>query len=232
MTARHTITRADEVYVGDVVKNGYAIQGRAGIKLDVLKHIDLGSPVTADADGIVDGAASVTNATVTLTTGDLLLTTLDAPRNLTYVGGATTVTQVVTAIGTDVYGEAMTEAVTMNGTTTVLGNKAFSGVSSVVIAPGDGTVDVGFGTKLGLPFRVSSNAQIVGGLLYVDNVVNTTAVVVTGLATTVVSTAGAGDVRGTVVSTGSLPNGTRRYTLTVNMTDFSEKTTVFGVDQA
>lgn len=232
MTARHTITRADEVYVGDVVKNGYAIQGRAGIKLDVLKYVDLGAPVTAVTNGVVSAAASVTNATVTLTTGNLALTTLDAPRNLTYVGGATTVTQVVTALGTDVYGDAMTESVTMNGTTAVVGAKAFSGVSSVVIAPGTGTVDVGFGNKLGLPFRVSSNAQIVGGLLYVDNVVNTTAVVVTGLATTVVSTAGAGDVRGTVVSTGSLPNGTRRYTLTVNLPNISDQNTVFGVDQA
>jgi hypothetical protein len=233
MTARHTVSRADELFAGNVSYLPYSPDGRAGVKLDTLKFVDLGVPVTADAAAIVNDATTFTNSTVTLTAGSLLLTTLDVPRNLQVVAAATTLTQVVTVTGTDEYGEAMTESLTLNGTTPVLGGKAFKGVSQVVIQPGaaGSTVDVGHGTNLGLPFRIARSVDVVGGL-YADNVVNTTAVFVTGLATTVTSTAGTGDVRGTVVSTGSLPNGARRYTLLMSLPNISDKEVVFGVDQA
>lgn len=233
MTARHTITRADEVYVGNVAKTGYSPDGRAGIKLDMLKFIDLGVPVTAATDGILDGVSVFTDSVVSLTTGDLLLTSLDVPRNLTMVGNTATVTQTALVTGLDEYGQAMTELFTLNGTTAVTGVKAFADISGIVLNSGNtGEVDVGFGTRLGLPFRIASSIQGVPGGLLVDNIVNTTAVFVTGLATTVTSTAGTGDVRGTVVSTGSLPNNARRYTMLMVIPNISDEEVVFGVDQA
>lgn len=233
MTARHTISRADEIYAGNVSYSPYSPDGRAGIKLDTLKFIDLGVPVTADTNGIGATVTVYTNSTVTLTAGSLLLTSLDVPRNLTMVGDAATVTQTALVTGTDEYGETMTELFTLNGTTAVSGLKAFSGVSQVVINSGNaGAVDVGFGDKLGLPFRINSAIQMVPVGLLVDNIINTTAVFVTGLATTVTSTAGSGDIRGTATSTGSLPNNSRRYTMLMAIPNISDKDVVFGVTQA
>lgn len=234
MTARHTITRADEVYAGNVHYSPYSPDGRAGIKLDVLKVVDLGVPVTASTEGIANDVTTYTNSTVTLTAADLLLTSLDVPRNVQVVAATTAHTQVVTISGTDYYGEVMTEALTLNGTTAVTGAKAFYGLTGASIPPGAAasTVDIGWGDKLGLPFRIDNAIQRVNGGLLVDNIVNTTATFVTGLATTVTSTAGSGDIRGTVTSTGSLPNNSRRYTMLIHLPNISDKDVVFGVTQA
>lgn len=232
MTARHTITRADEIYWGAVRKSGYSPDGRDGIKLDTIKFVDLGVPVTADPDGIVAGVTVFTDSAVTLTAADLTLATLDVPRNVSFVADTTAVTQTALVTGLDEYGQVMTELFTLDGTTTVVGAKAFSSLTQLDFALGGaGGVDVGFGDVLGLPFRLSDNAYAVGGLL-VDNIVNTTAVFVTGLATTVTSTAGSGDVRGTVSSTGSLPNDSRRYTMLMVIPNISDASVAFGVDQA
>lgn len=225
---------ADESYFGSVYYDRYSPDGRAGVKTDMLKVIDLGVPVTADSDAIMDGATVYTNSAVVLTAGALALTVLDVPRNVQVVStNITTLTQVVRVTGTDVYGETMVEDITANGTTAVTGLKAFKGVTRIDIPAGAaaGTLDIGFGDKLGLPFRISSAITGVPGGLRVDNIVNTTAVFVTGLATTVTSTAGSGDVRGTVTSTGSLPNNARRYTLFLSIPEPTGKDAVFGVDQ-
>lgn len=230
-TARATLTRADEVYLGPVQKAGYSPDGRSGLKLDMLKFIDLGVPATADADAILNDVTTFTNSTVTVTAGGLLLTALDVPRNLTMVAATTAHTQVVRVTGTDQYGDVMIEDLTLNGTTAVSGVKAFKGLTSIVIPPGAAasTIDVGYGDVLGIPYRFSTSTHAIGGLL-VNNVVNTTATFVTGLATTVTATAANGDVRGTVVSTGSLPNNSRRYSLLLNIPDLASTEAVFGVD--
>lgn len=228
MPQRATLTRADEVFVGNVERNGTTPEGRPGVKVDVFKHIDLGVPVTASTTNIL--ATTPTSATLTLTVTALTSTVLDVPRNLQLVAAAAA-TNVVRVTGKDQYGEPLSEDFTLTGTTAVAGNKAFKSVSQVVIQPGAATtLSIGSGEKLGLPYRLSLITDTVGGLR-VDNVLNATAVFVTGLATTVTSTAGTGDIRGTVTSTGSPPNNARRYTILQALNNISDSKVVYGVAQ-
>lgn len=116
--------------------------------------VDFLTPAAADADGILnDLDIAVAGSTTTL-----LSDTLDAPfgRNVTVVAsGAATST--VTVSGKDYLGQPMTEVLTLNGTTPVLGLKAFKWLDSIAFgATAATTVDVGWGTKLGLPYRMSN----------------------------------------------------------------------------
>lgn len=81
---------------------------------------------------------------------------LDVPRNLQLVSSnAGDTTQTVTCYGYDQYNQAMTETITLNGTTPVYGNKAFKYVWQVIVNTLlAGNLSVGLGTGLGLPFAV------------------------------------------------------------------------------
>lgn len=80
-------------------------------------------------------------------------------RVLQYVAsGASTAT--VTTKGRDYMGQPMTEVVTLNGATPVIGNKAFKYIDNISwTAGGAVTMNVGTGAKLGLPFCVK---QVLG----------------------------------------------------------------------
>lgn len=229
MTQRATLTRADEVFAGNAQQSGYRADGGPGVRLSTVQFVDLGVPVTASATAISNGVTTFTNSTVVLTSG---LGAIDVARNLTMVAGTTAHTQVVRVEGEDVYGQPMIEDFTLNGTTAVVGVKAFKEVTRVTIPPGAAasTVNIGIGDRLGLPFRLARSADVIGSLL-VDNIVNTTATFVTGLATTVTSTAGSSDVRGYVTPTGTLANNARRFTLMQNVSEIGDTSAAFGVQQ-
>lgn len=119
--------------------------------------LNLGTPDTADADGILDGVSATDSAAaydsddfVTAFTG-----TLDVPRNLTATGTAGS-DHVVTVTGTDVYGDTLVEALTLSGTSVIAGKKAFKTVSAIAVAAGAAgdTFDLGWGDVLGLPVHV------------------------------------------------------------------------------
>ena len=131
--------------------------------------IDLGSPLTLDADGIFDGVAAE-DAALSYGTGDFKSTYdeengLDVPRALTLVGSSSA-DQVCTITGEDVDGNVVVENLTANGATPVLGTKAFKKITTMAVAVGTAsqTLDLGWGDVLGLPCRVPDASYIVGEL--------------------------------------------------------------------
>lgn len=229
MTTRHTISHADELYHGGVRYAPYSPDGRRGVLLSHVFVADLGAPDTADAAGILDGVTISTDTVQAYTAGDLALTVLDVARNI--VIGSTDGTEcdhVVTVTGTDVYGETLVENITANGTTTVQGNKAFYGLSSISVAAGgeETTLDVGFGNKIGLPVKLADSAYLMG--VRADGIADDSATLVAASDTT--ATATTGDVRGTITP-GVTPNDVKKFTAMIYMPDVSTKVAAFGQDQ-
>ena len=180
-------------------------------------------PVALNLSGIaaaqaVAGAANLTLTTAatgvtysTLPNGTPLLN-LDVGRNVDILSSSASDTAVViTVYGYDMYGQAMSEAITTNGTTRVAGKKAFKSVYRVASGGAAvGNISVGFGDVIGLPYRVTTrdyitfNYNATVGLLTAVTVADTTA---TATTTT-------GDVRGTI-TLATAANGTKRLVATI-----------------
>lgn len=126
-----------------------------------LVLMDLGSPITADADGI--GASQSVASTTFSLNGALVVggvAVFDTPRN---VVGAWTGTAILTFTGTDVDGNAVVEK-TASGTSHT-GSKAFKTVTSVSSNASITAATVGTGNKLGLPRYVPDASYIQAELL-------------------------------------------------------------------
>lgn len=128
---------------------------------------------------------------------------------------ANNTTQVITVTGTDYWGQAQTEAITCNGTSTVNGDKAFKTISAVSSnAALTGTITVGNNDTFGLPYRVTDAGYLVrvgwAGALAED--AGTFVAADTAAATTTT-----GDVRGTYTPS-SAANGSRRLVIAIGMT--------------
>lgn len=116
--------------------------------------VDFGTPIAADADAILDGV-SIDAAVDTTTFGT---DTADAPfgRNLTVVASGAA-TSNVTVYGKDYLGQQVTESFTLTGAVSVVGLKAFKWIDRITAGiTAATTIDVGFGDRLGLPFRMSN----------------------------------------------------------------------------
>lgn len=121
--------------------------------------------VVADADGVL--AAVTDNGTQQVITSGL--SNPPCPRNVTATAGGTAgdikAIQVIVA-GTNFLDEAITEtlpAFTENTAGIVTGSKAFKTVTSVTIPAHDGngaTTAVGFGDKLGLPYKLAEDSVL------------------------------------------------------------------------
>ena len=180
-------------------------------------------PVALNLSGIaaaqaVAGAANLTLTTAatgvtysTLSNGTPLLN-LDVGRNVDILSSSASDTAVViTVYGYDMYGQAMSEAITTNGTARVAGKKAFKSVYRVASGGAAvGNISVGFGDVIGLPYRVTTrdyitfNYNATVGLLTAVTVADTTA---TATTTT-------GDVRGSI-TLATAANGTKRLVATI-----------------
>lgn len=127
-----------------------------------LMLLDLGAPLTADADG-VSASQTVTGAgTAFLINGALALNgvvTLDTPRNIV---AAWTNTAVLTIAGTDVDGNTVVEK-SASGTSHT-GKKAFKTVTSVTTSATVTGATVGTGVVLGLPVYLPDASAIVAEL--------------------------------------------------------------------
>lgn len=179
-----------------------AVKGRNGLVPNTAKRvtgvetvaINLGAPITADADGIC-ASQSGTAATAMTINGALAsggVATFDVPRN---VVGAWTGTAVLTITGTDEYGKTLVES-SASGTS-MAGVKAFKTITSVVPSANITSATVGSGDVLGLPIHVPK--ATVGYILkeLQDDAVATAGTVVAGLARNTESTATTADIRGT-----------------------------------
>lgn len=181
-------------------------------------RVILGTPITADPDGVCESQSDTGAHTLTLD-GALVtdgVATFDVPRNVVADSGGAD-TAVLTVTGTDVYGNVMVETLTLNGTTAVPGKKAFKTITSVTssatIANG---AFLGTGDVLGLPVRVAATSDVIGELE--DGAAASAGTVVAALAANTVSTATTADVRGTY-DPNSACDGSKAFELYVLLSD-------------
>jgi len=110
-------------------------------------------PAVAANTGVLAAQTLPTSGTLVVTAG---ITNPDVPRTVRLKGNqSTTQGLVVTVVGTDIYGNALTEAVTMGGAfaTPTDSVNAFKTVTSVTFPTRGGasdTISVGLGAALGL----------------------------------------------------------------------------------
>jgi hypothetical protein len=175
-----------------------AHDGVAGYPVTPISKISLGSPAVANVNYIAASQAIVDAATTALTL--TATTTLAVPRNITATG-ATGADAILNIVGTDVYGKALTETLTLNGTATIQGVKAFKTVTSITPNGGVGLgatdVTVGTGSKLGLPVKLNARPDLMQAWfgLVLDG---------GGLTVVIGSTSASADPRGTIAFTSAL----------------------------
>lgn len=178
--------------------------------------INLGAAITLNATNVCTAQAATGGATGSASlTGSIVLSGaayMDVPRAVQIVSSATGDTgQAVKIVGTDVYGQAMTEQITPNGTTAVSGKKAFFTVTSVRYTTNfAGSLSVGTTDILGLPIALYGGAGYI--LKEVSNGSSVTGTLVS--AGTLTPSATTADVRGTYTP-GSANNGTNALHLIV-----------------
>lgn len=225
---RHTITHADELFVG-AAYYAPANGSKRGVRFTPLVQVDLGTPVVEDPDGVAVSQAVAGAGNLTLVSSTV---TLDVPRNITIDSdNVANTTQTATITGTDQYGEALVETLTFNGTTEVVGKKAFKTVTQIAISAAiTGNAFAGYGRALGLPYRVDEAGLV---MAFFDSTLDLTASAVLGTflpAATAAATATTGDVRGTYAPVGTM-NGTANVRALIKIADIATKVGSFGVAQ-
>jgi len=128
--------------------------------------VNLGAPAAKAANNICLAQTTASSGALTIA-GSLAsggVATLDVPRAVRAVStGAAT--SVLTVTGTDVYGQTLKEAITLNGTTTVNGKKAFKTVTAITTDSAMANpVTVGTTDILGLPVFLPTISYILGEL--------------------------------------------------------------------
>ena len=143
--------------------------------------------------------------------------TLDCARIVSFVSSnAGDTTQTVTVTGTDYWGQAQTQRVTLNGTTTVNSTKTFKTITAVAVSAAlAGNLSVGSGDVFGLPYKVTDAGYLLRtgwNNAVADNAGTFVA------ADTATPSATTGDVRGTFAPTGTAANGVRRLVIAIGLT--------------
>jgi len=192
-------------------------------------------PATASNTSIVNAQAVAAAGSVTMTASSV---TLDRTgRCLRFASSsAGDTTQTVTVTGTDMYGQAMTETRTLNGTTAVNGTKAFYTVTGVTASAAlAGNLSVGTRDAYGIPVRVTDAAYVISAKW--DATLADNAGTFTAADTTSPATATTNDVRGVYAQAGNAANGTRRLVLSIALTALAcgpnaTRVGAFGVTQA
>lgn len=138
--------------------------------------------VAAAIDGILAAFATSSSASTVKTSG---FSNPAVPRNVSATAGGTAgdikAVQVVIE-GTNYEGEVITEtlpAFTVDTAGSVIGSKAFKTITKVTVPAMDGngaTVAIGFGDKLGLPYKLAHNTV---HLTFLDNTLEGTVPTVT-----------------------------------------------------
>lgn len=88
----------------------------------------------------------------------------DVPRNVKIKGNAADIAGDVIIAGLNIKDEEITETIALNGTSEVLGNKAFKSITSISLPietnAGTDTVSVGTSNKLGLPYLLERDTVL------------------------------------------------------------------------
>jgi hypothetical protein len=187
----HRITNANDVRSGNALPANRAV---LGVPTKNLVYEDLinasGSPVVAAhtntagvfATPFIAASQAVTgagNLTINGSWAAAGVATVDWPRTIAVAssnGGDTT--QTVTITGTDLYGATMTQALTLNGETTVATTKAFYTVTQIAVSAAlTGNITVDVGNTFGLSYKARR-----GGFLTVQRYTMTAGVVANAVA--------------------------------------------------
>jgi hypothetical protein len=190
------------------------------IALAPMAMVKFGSPSTISTTAVLATTAVATTTLQTLATP----VTFDCPRALQIVSSnAGDTTQVITIRGLDEFGVAMTQNITLNGTTPVFGTKAFKTVisyqASVALA---GNLSIGNSKILGLPLYLAGAGWVLRELQ--DQTVATAGSFVAGVNT--IASATTGDVRGTWT-----PNATLNGTIALDLFLMAPDPTYRGITQ-
>lgn len=179
-----------------------------------IVRANLGAPPIADADGILaaqDIATAVDTSTFAATYTEANMGTYGRTINVVASGAATSN---VTIYGEDYLGQAMAESFTLNGTTPVVGKKAFKRVKRITAGITAGTtINVGWADKLGLPYATVALLRE-----FKDNVLQSAGTFIAAVFTDP-QTLTTGDPRGTYDPTATL-DGTAVIEVDCRVSDF------------
>jgi hypothetical protein len=163
-------------------------------------RVNLGTPAANNATLVASATTIAGNGTVVdLSTVAAFPETYGRTVTIVASGAATTV---VSLYGWDYLGQPVREDLTLNGTTPVVGKKAFKQFQNYVTGTGTGatTVNIGSGSGFGLPYKALRASWEVS-----DGVVAAAGTLIAGVLTDP-QTATTGDPRGTYAPT-TTPNG-------------------------
>jgi hypothetical protein len=215
---------SDDLWLGSA--NGPQSQGWAGPGAVFAGVGPLGRvyifdtvPATKSATAVcaAQAVAGAGNATIDGASASGGVATFDAVRVVSAVSSNVgDTTQTVTVTGTDYWGQAQTELISLNGTTTVVGLKAFKTITAAAVSAAlTGNLSVGNGDVFGLPYKVTDAGYLLrtgwAGAV-ADNAGTFVAADATSPATNAT-----GDVRGTFAPT-SAANGSRRLVIAIGLT--------------
>jgi hypothetical protein len=162
--------------------------------------------------------------------------TFDFPRNVQIASSNTgDTTQTVTITGTDYYGAPMTQAMTLNGETSVNSTKAFYTINNIAVsATMAGNLTVGAGAAFGLSYALLGGTLPVGSKVTAVGppaTVSADAGTVVYPDTTSPATSTTGDVRGTYTPAAT-PNGTTIFYVEYQTAGGPLNVNAFGQPQA
>jgi len=259
MATKHSLSRADRVYVGNGYDGAvYGVNGRPGVPINFLTKIDLGAPKLAVAAGIVKGAKGAGEApkinTITITAdtypaspldqaallttttvNDQLVMPLDVPRNVTAAVDTSVGNMTILVTGYDQYFVPMTELLSIAAAgTAATGVKAFKYIRSIALTSDADeeakTINVGFGNALGLPYKLAAKSDLL--TMFFDDALDVPSAIVPAV-TTSPATNITGDIRGTLtISGGATLNGTKTYKGWMHVADPNTAIGLRGVTQA
>lgn len=219
--ARHTLTHADRLFVGNGQNNGYEGANR-GVEISPLLFVDFGAPIAAAANNIClsQGLNTGVDALINGAIASGGVATNATPRALV---AAWTTAAILTITGTDQYGFPLVET-TASGTAHT-GKKAFKTITRIRTNTNITALTVGTGDVLGLPLRVGANGLITARA---NNAVDAAVQVVAD--TTSPATGTTGDVRGTVDPAVAL-NGANTFSCLIKVASLADNEGSFGVAQ-
>lgn len=194
--SKSNLSSANEVFYGSKYTNGsLATLGRKGVPIHSAYFYSYGLVAAPDVDGHC-AAQAIAAAGDALING-ALAGVADVSRGLTTKSSsASDTTQTVTVRGKGIYGDPLTETITLNGTTEVPGKKAFKSVSQVTVSAAlVGNLTVGTTDVLGLPFAAATKSRVIK--VAFNDATDASATIVAAVATDP-ATATTGDVRGTI----------------------------------
>jgi hypothetical protein len=139
-----------------------AMMYSADVNYNGETRVNFGAPTAAVANGVA-------NAINIAATGQADLSSVVLPemygRNITVVASGAAATAFI-VYGFDYLNQGIAESFTLNGTTPVVGNKAFKSFSYVTFTATAATVNIGTGAKLGLPYKsIRAAYEIANGVL-------------------------------------------------------------------